>query len=85
MHIIISPAKKMITDTDSFPIDGLPAFLAQAEELKTTLLRMSPPELQALWRCNDAIARLNVERLAHMDLYHGLTPAVIAYEGIQYR
>lgn len=85
MRIIISPAKKMSTDTDSFPIDGLPVFLAQAEELKAALLDMSSAELQALWKCNDAIARLNVERLAHMDLYHGLTPAVIAYEGIQYR
>jgi hypothetical protein len=85
MRIIIAPAKKMVVDTDSFAVDSLPRFLAQAERLKAALQGMSPKELQALWKCNDAIARLNVERLAHMDLRRNLTPAVIAYEGIQYR
>ena len=42
-------------------------------------------ELQALWKCNDAITGLNVERLRDMDLRRRLTPAVLAYEGIQYR
>ena len=85
MRVVISPAKKMITETDSFPIDGQPQFLEQTERLSSILQAMSPQELQALWKCNDAITRLNVDRLAHMDLYQGLTPAVIAYEGIQYR
>ena len=31
MRIIIAPAKKMITDMDSFAVDGLPQFLEQAE------------------------------------------------------
>lgn len=26
MRAIISPAKKMVVDTDSFPVDGLPHF-----------------------------------------------------------
>ena len=85
MHIIISPAKKMIVDTDSFAVDGLPRFLDQTERLKSVLQAMSPRELQGLWRCNDAIARLNVERLEHMDLRRNLTPAILSYEGIQYR
>ena len=85
MRIIIAPAKKMIVDTDSFAVDGLPQFLERTERLKTVLQGMSPKDLQALWRCNDAIAKLNVERLEQMDLRRNLTPAVIAYEGIQYR
>ncbi len=85
MRIIIAPAKKMTADTDSFAVERLPSFLAQAERLKAVLQGMSPKELQALWKCNDAIAKLNIERLEHMDLRRGLTPAVIAYEGIQYR
>ena len=68
MRIIIAPAKKMVLDTDSFPVEDLPAFLAQTEQLKTALQRMSSKELQTLWKCNDAIAKLNVERLANMDL-----------------
>ena len=85
MRIIIAPAKKMVTDTDSFAVDGLPQFLEQTERLNAVLQGMSPKELQALWRCSDAIARLNVERLEQMDLRRNLTPAVMAYEGIQYR
>jgi len=85
MRIIIAPAKKMVVDTDSFAVDSLPQFLEQTELLKAILQTMSPKELQTLWKCNDAIAKLNVERLEHMDLRRDLTPAIIAYEGIQYR
>ena len=85
MRIIIAPAKKMVVDTDSFAVDGLPVFLEQTERLKATLQGMSPAELQALWKCNDAIAKLNVERLSAMDLRRRLTPAIVSYEGIQYQ
>ncbi len=85
MRMIIAPAKKMVADTDSFAVDHLPQFLEQTERLKTVLQTMSPKELQTLWRCNDVIAKRNVERLAHMDLRRSLTPALLSYEGIQYR
>ena len=85
MRIIISPAKKMNVDTDSLPVLNLPIFLEQTEELCRELQRKSPEELQKLWKCNDQIAALNVERLRQMDLHRNLTPAVLAYEGIQYQ
>ena len=85
MRIIIAPAKKMMVDTDSFAIDGLPQFLEQTERLKAVIQAMSPRELQMLWKCNDAITRLNIERLEQMDLCRRLTPAILSYEGIQYR
>ena len=85
MRIIISPAKKMNVDTDSLPVRDLPAFLEQTEELYRELQSKSPEELQKLWKCNDQIAALNVERLRQMDLRRNLTPAVLAYEGIQYQ
>lgn len=85
MRIIISPAKKMREDTDSLPVRGLPAFLAQTEEICRTLQDKSPEELQALWKCSDRIAALNMERLRQMDLRRNLTPALLAYEGIQYQ
>lgn len=85
MRIIISPAKKMKEDPDTFRPEGLPAFLPQAERLLAALRAMTPEELKRLWGCNEAIAALNVERLAHMDLRRARTPALLAYEGIQYR
>ena len=85
MRIIISPAKKMNEDRDSFPCRSVPAFLTQTEELLETLRALSPQELQSLWNCNDKIAALNLERLRCMNLHGSLTPAILSYEGIQYR
>ena len=85
MRIIISPAKKMNMDTDSLPWRDLPVFLSRTEQLAKTMQAMSYEELKKLWKCNDQIAALNVERLANMDLHNRLTPAVLAYEGTQYQ
>ena len=85
MRIIISPAKKMVEDVDSLPWRDLPRFLPQTEEILASLRKMTPADLQKLWKCNDQLAALNVERLASMDLRARLTPAILAYEGIQYR
>ena len=85
MRIIISPAKKMKVDTDSFPYRDLPVFLSNTEEICGELRSMSYEELKKLWKCNDQIAQLNVRRLREMDLLGRLTPAVLAYEGIQYQ
>ena len=85
MRIIISPAKKMKVDTDSLPYRDLPGFLSKTEELVRILQSMSAEELKKLWKCNDQIAQLNIRRLQNMDLHNRLTPAVLAYEGIQYQ
>lgn len=85
MRIIISPAKRMKADTDSLPPESMPAFLREAEALKLWMQGMEGRALQSLWRCNDAIAALNVERLRTMDLQRNLTPAILSYEGIQYQ
>ena len=85
MRIIISPAKKMKVDTDSVPYENLPALLYKTEYLFQMMQKMSPDELKRLWKCNDSIAALNIQRLKTMDIHHGLTPAILAYEGIQYQ
>ena len=84
MRIIISPAKKMKVDTDTLPPEGLPAFLPQAERLLLRLREFDLSGLQALWKCGDALAAENIQRLQCMDLHRHLTPAILAYDGIQY-
>lgn len=84
MQIIISPAKKMVTD-DGLAWKALPVFLEQAEELKKSIQNLSYAEAKALWKCNDEIARLNYQRFSQMDLRQNLTPAILSYEGIQYQ
>ena len=82
MKIILSPAKKMITDTDSIEPIGLPEFIDKTTEILSWLRDKSKEELKAVWKCNDKIAEQNFNRLENMDLYNRLTPAVLAYEGI---
>lgn len=84
MRIIISPAKKMNVD-DGLPWEELPFFIDRTEELFQKLKSMDYTELQKLWKCNDQIAKQNVERLQYMKLRGDLTPAILAYEGIQYQ
>lgn len=85
MRIIVSPAKKMRLDRDSFPVRDLPVFLQDAERICAVLQKMTESDLKKLWKCNDSITALNVRRLRNMDLHNGLTPAILAYEGIQYQ
>ena len=85
MKIIISPAKKMNVDTDSFDCRDLPLFLACTQRLLSSLLTMSLDQLRVLWKCSEPLARQNYERLHRINLYANLTPAILAYEGIQYQ
>lgn len=75
----------MRVDTDSFAVSGTPEFLKDARILKTKIRSLSFAEVRELWKCNDRIAELNYERFKHMELERGLTPAVMAYEGLQYQ
>lgn len=85
MKIIISPAKKMNVDTDTYPVNSLPCYLGQAEKIKEYMQSLSYKEAKMLWGCNDKIAELNFARFRDMDLRKNLTPAILAYEGIQYQ
>ncbi|MDO5408264.1 MAG: peroxide stress protein YaaA [Eubacteriales bacterium] len=84
MKIIISPAKKML-QKDSLPWRDLPLFLERTEELKQYIQGLSYEEAKRLWKCNDQIATVNYRRFADMNLTDNLTPAILAYEGIQYQ
>lgn len=85
MKIILSPAKKMNTDTDTLEYRALPMYLDQADQILAWLKTKTYAELKTLWGCNENIARQNLERLKHMDLRRHLTPAILSYEGIAYQ
>ena len=85
MRIILSPAKKMRIDTDSFDICSLPQFLLQTQQILQTLQLLTNQELKTLWNCNDNIAAQNIQHLRTANLQVNLTPALLAYEGIQYQ
>ncbi len=85
MKIIVSPAKKMKVDTDTFPVAGIPCFLEEAKYLCLAIRQLSLSEAKSLWECNDKLAELNFRRFAEMDLEKNLTPAIMSYEGLQYQ
>ena len=84
MRIIISPAKQMRIDTDLFTCSELPVFMEKTEVLMRWIQSLSYEEQKKLWVCSDKIASQNSERFANMDLRKNLTPALLAYDGIQY-
>lgn len=85
MRIILSPAKKMNEDTDTLEALGLPQYIAQSEKILAWFRGQTYGDLQKIWKCNDKIAEQNFQRIAHMDLYARLTPAILSYEGIAYQ
>ena len=84
MRIIISPAKQMRVDTDTFACREIPVFPEKTKILLNYISGLSYEEQKTLWACNDRIAGENAERFRNMDLRKGLTPAILAYDGIQY-
>lgn len=85
MKIIISPAKKMNIDTDSYEVQRMPEFIDDTRVLMEKIRTLSFQEARELWGCNESLTELNYRRFQDMDLGRALTPAVLAYEGLQYQ
>lgn len=85
MKIIISPAKKMTNECAYITEMSIPVFIEKTNKLKEYLKSLSYEELKKLLVCNDEIANLNYERYQKMDVFSNVTPALLSYEGIQYK
>ena len=85
IQIIISPAKKMNL-CEEFPGSvTTPVFQKKTQSLYQILKTQSAKELQALWKCSEKLTLQNVQRLQEFTPDDAATPAVLAYEGIQYQ
>ena len=85
LKIIISPAKKMnISDEYSCQLT-VPVFQEKAWQLRRALHGLSFEQLKKLWGCSEKPAVQNYERLHACEPGKKLTPALLAYEGIQYQ
>lgn len=85
IKIIISPAKKMNIIDEYDCTLTLPVFMEETRLIQSMLKEMAREDLKKLWQCSDKLADLNYERLHTYNLNKNLTPALIAYEGIQYQ
>ncbi len=86
MIAILSPAKQMRSDPDSLEARGRPRFLEESRILLGRLRELPLPQLRELLACSEKLARQAFDRFREMDLDRGpVTPALLAYVGIQYQ
>lgn len=60
-------------------------FLSKTKILLQELQNKDLPELKKLWKCSDKLAQTSFEQLWKIKLEGVLTPAILAYDGIQYQ
>ena len=86
MQIIIAPARRMTVDSDSLPVEQLPAMLDKTKEILAAFRQLSYDEAHRVWwNCSAKIAEPNYRWLFKMDLQRNLTPALLAFTGLQYQ
>lgn len=86
MKIIIAPARTMQVDTDSLPYKDLPQFIHKTEVILAWMRGLSYDELHKVWgNCSARLAKKNYQWLQQMDLQYNLTPAILAFTGLQYQ
>ena len=85
MKIIISPAKTMTENTDAYLSEQMPYYIEETKKIMKAVQKLTYDEAKEVWKCNDKLAKLNYERFADMEIEKGLTPAILAYEGLQYQ
>ena len=83
MKIIIAPAKIMKIDRDSFPIQSKPQFLDKTRILERFLKSRSNEQLKDLWHASENVTKQSILQLENMNLDERLTPAILAFSGIQ--
>ena len=85
MKIIIAPAKIMKIDRDSFPVQSKPEFLTKTRILEHFLKSRTKEQLDTLWHASQKVTEQSILQLKNMDLDDRLTPAILAFSGIQYQ
>jgi UPF0246 protein EUBREC_1226 len=85
MKIVVSPAKTMIENTDSYIGNSIPTYIDYSRMLLDEIRQKSYEEMKEIWKCNEKIANENFDRFKNMNLQGNLTPAIFSYQGIQYQ
>lgn len=85
MKIVVSPAKTMIENTDSYIGNSIPTYIDYIRMLLDEIRQKSYEEMKEIWKCNEKIANENFDRFKNMNLQGNLSPAIFSYQGIQYQ
>lgn len=84
MKIILSPAKTM-RENDGIDGGRKPILIEEAKELLEELKKYSSQDLAVLMKCNLKLADLNYERFQRMNLDSAIFPALLCFDGLQYK
>lgn len=84
MIILISPAKGFNDDIE-IKADSIPALIDKSEKIIDKLKNFSQEDIKKAMKVNDKIAKLNFERFANFKFDKEGAPALLAYNGIQYK
>ena len=85
IKIILSPTMNMKAEQEGFPHQQLPMFIKETEKLLAYLKSLPEDKLKEIWGTSEKLARLNIERIRRMDLEKNLSPAILAFQGLQYQ
>lgn len=85
MKILLSPAKTMLEEVESFMPQSTPIFLDKTQVLLKSLQALSFAELKDLWSVSDKLAKQNAERIKSMDLNAKTTTALFSFQGLAYK
>lgn len=85
MKIIISPAKRMKDDIAYLLPRSKPVYLKESKTLLKMLKNMEVIQIKQLLKCSDKIAKESYENYQYMNLNSLGVPAILAYDGIQYK
>lgn len=75
----------MKIDRDSFPIQSKPQFLDKTRILERFLKSRSNEQIKDLWHASENVTKQSILQLENMNLDERLTPAILAFSGIQYQ
>lgn len=85
MKILISPAKNMNTSHDFLKPKSLPFFLAKTKEIVEVLKNKSYDDYFAIFNASQNIINKTYQTYQNFSFTENLTPAILAYDGIQYK
>lgn len=85
MMIMIAPAKKIRPVIDYMDAKQMPIFINKTEQLLAELKKKSKEDCKKMLSCSDSIAKWTYDSYQQMDLYHNVVPALLAFDGIQYK
>jgi cytoplasmic iron level regulating protein YaaA (DUF328/UPF0246 family) len=85
MKVIISPSKTMVECVKCDRTLSLPTNVKETKEIMNRLKGLSEEDIRQLMKINDRLAKLNKNRYESLKFDTSGNPAILSYDGLQYK